>query len=249
MTQNLQFPTHLPIGDNRWAGREGQDNILLATGTTRHVRLTHLKRTFRACLAPLWLQLDRLPKRGALSYLVRRNQFGVFSFYDTDRGARGRDFPESEPQTCARNWFTERPGLAELATTGKIWLLTTSRFSGIGFNPISLWFLTDNQGNLRAVMFEVRNFHVGMGHYLCDLSDEPEGISSSNVQKHFPVSSFQENLGDYLFRFHGTLAAFNLSIRHRGPDGRDRLFATYLIRSQPFSDMAFLKGLRRVRRC
>ena len=85
----------------------------------------------------------------------------------------------------------------------RVLLLTHPRYWGYTFNPVSFWFLTGTDGNLRAVLAEVHNTFGDRHGYFC------AGENGADIRydrwivsaKRFHVSPFLDIAGEYRFRF------------------------------------------------
>lgn len=127
------------------------------------------------------------------SRLFSHNRFNLLSFYDKDHGD-GTDAPLKWIDALLAS-----EGIND--ADGEIWLQAFPRVLGYVFNPVSFWFCHRSDGNLRAVLCEVRNTFGERHRYLLDTGETmPYGIEMS-ARKVFHVSPFCEVEGDYLFRF------------------------------------------------
>jgi DUF1365 family protein len=127
--------------------------------------------------------------------LLSREKWNVFSFFRKDYGDR---------KTAPLAWV--RGLLAQYEMTqadGKVVLLTLPRVLGYVFNPISLYFCLDAQGQVRAVVSEVTNTFKDRHSYI-SFHDDHRPITQDDMleaRKMMHVSPYCEVKGHYVFRF------------------------------------------------
>lgn len=112
---------------------------------------------------------------------------------------------------------------------GEVVLQTFPRVLGYVFNPISLWFVHDQAGALRAVICEVSNTFGERHNYLVAHPDARsiEAEDCLTARKLLHVSPFCEVKGHYRFRFSENHGRWTTAIDyHDGPDADDRLLMT-----------------------
>lgn len=162
----------------------------LYVGETTHRRLSPRPHAFRYRLFQLLVDIDRIDDDLRGLRLIRRGRFGLFSFHDGDHGWRdGRPL---------RAWVEARLAEAGLAArAARIRLLTFPRVLGYVFNPISLFFVEDEAGDLEAVIYEV-NSTFGQTHaYVAPASGR--GRQRQTADKRLFVSPFFGLDGAYRF--------------------------------------------------
>jgi DUF1365 family protein len=123
---------------------------------------------------------------------LRRNRFGMVSFFDRDHGD-GRD--------DALAWLDELLASERIDDAlGEVWLHAFPRVLGFAFKPVSFWYAHRLDGSLAAVVAEVNNT-FGQRH--CYLMAGPSLRWGSEVaaRKAFHVSPFCALDGRYRFRF------------------------------------------------
>ncbi len=165
---------------------------MLGIGEVRHARL---RPTINRFSYPTYFLL--LPLRGLAATptaALRRNRFGLISFFDRDHGDGRAD--------CLQ-WLDElllREGIS--GADGEIWLHCYPRVLGLTFKPVSFWYCHRADGGLQAIVVEVNNTFGERHCYL--LSAEGAGIGFGRelrADKVFHVSPFCSVSGDYRFRF------------------------------------------------
>ena len=173
-----------------------------------HILHKRMQPTQHAFTYPTYFLRFSLAEKAALkSRWLSLNRFNLFSFYDSDHGARDGSDPEI--------WV--RQVLADNAITnvdGDILLHTYPRVLGYVFNPVSFWFCHDLRGEVLAVVCEVNNTFGEHHVYLLAHPDQRPISEGETLQcrKVFHVSPFFEVSGDYHFSFkwHGKRCVFRI---------------------------------------
>lgn len=144
------------------------------------------------------LTLDELPALKNISALFAWNRRAWFSFHDTDHG-----LPENVERQNSKTDLKDQ--LAALLTKNEIpaksWsfqLLTMPRTLGYAFNPISLVYCSDEDGRLRAMIYEVNNTFGERFHYVLPVDGDDKHIRQQCSKKLF-VSPFFDTQGCYEF--------------------------------------------------
>ena len=179
----------------------------LCFGQVRHKRLRPVANAFEYRAYYLRLPV-RAPRAGCA--LFSYNRFNLLSFHDADHG---------DGATPLADWIDaqlRREGV--LDADGEIWLQAMPRVLGFVFNPVSFWFCHRADGELRAVLCDVRNTFGERHFYLLDNGAEIANGSEIAARKVFHVSPFFAVEGSYRFRFmrvmrtlHGRLAESTLA--------------------------------------
>jgi hypothetical protein len=126
------------------------------------------------------------------STVLRRNRFGLLSFFDRDHGDGRED---------ALAWLDETlQGAGVGDASGEVWLHTFPRVLGYVFNPVSFWYAHRVDGSLAAVLAEVNNTFGERHAYLLH-GPELQWGSEVKATKVFHVSPFCAVEGQYRFRF------------------------------------------------
>ncbi|MDP9187835.1 MAG: DUF1365 domain-containing protein [Actinomycetota bacterium] len=174
----------------------------LYEGTLAHRRRTPVEHrlSYRVCM-PLF-DLDELPSlldRHPL-WSARRPAPVRFraSDYLHDEDGGGPPSP-TELAERARELVAQRTG--EPAPPGPVRLLTTPRFLGVGFNPVSFYFLYDDtEGPAQAVIAEVTNTPWGGSHSYAARRKHPRGPIEARFSKRLHVSPFNPMEQNYILR-------------------------------------------------
>ncbi|WP_109478903.1 DUF1365 domain-containing protein [Paraburkholderia sp. C35] len=104
---------------------------------------------------------------------------------------------------------------------GTIWLQTFPRVFGYAFNPVSFWLCHDRDGNLRALLAEVRNTFGQRHSYLLKARDN--GPIDANTEldctKRLHVSPFCSVEGHYAFCIRESASGSAISIDYHDHQG------------------------------
>ena len=105
------------------------------------------------------VDIDKLRDDALGRRLFSYNRFNLFSFYDRDHGARDG--------STLRPWVEKHLADAGLShAAAHIRLLCMPRVLGYVFDPISIYYCSDPEGNLAAVLYEVKNTFGDQHGYL-----------------------------------------------------------------------------------
>ena len=168
--------------------------VEICTGRVFHKRFRPVEHKFSYGVFFLRVPLSQLATLG--NRWLSRDRFNLLSFATGDYGPRDG----SSLETWMRN-LLKREGID--TADGEIVLQTFPRLLGYVFNPISVWYCFDRQGQLRAALAEVHNTFGECHNYLV-AHDDQRPINASDwltSRKVFHVSPFCEVKGHYRFRF------------------------------------------------
>ena len=168
----------------------GLASPLLGIGEVRHTRLRPVPNAFAYPTYFLLLPMRRLRDQPVPA--LRRNRFGLLSFYDIDHGDGGVDSLAWLEALLASEGIQD--------ATGEVWLHCYPRVLGFTFKPVSFWYCHRADATLAAVVVEVNNT---FGERHCYLLTGPGLAFGREVRaaKDFHVSPFCTVAGDYRFRF------------------------------------------------
>ncbi len=145
------------------------------------------------------------------------NKWGLQSFYDKDHGARDG----SNLEKWARDILDQH----KIKDVAVIRLIAMPRILGYVFNPVSFWLCLDEDGQLRAVIYEVNNTFGERHCYVCAHKNSAV-IQKDDVltaQKLFHVSPFLEREGHYEFRIDYSSDKFGVWIDFFDASGAKKL--------------------------
>ena len=179
-----------------------------------HARLKPVGHRFRYHVYNLLIDLDRLDDADQSSPFFSVGQFNLLSFATKDHGSRdGRSL---------RDWANRLFEEAGLDTTGgRMLLLCYPRVLGLVFDPLSIYYAYDNDGQLNGVIYEVRNTFGEHHNYVApvkagELSEA--GLKQSRT-KLFYVSPFNDLAMRYLFRLRPPTDQLSIRILEVDGDG------------------------------
>lgn len=209
---------------------------LLAAGVM-HRRLAPRPNFFRYRVYYLAFELGALDD-GTLAAHVAVDRFAWHSFHRRDHGYRDGG--------CLRAWAEDALAACSLPRYGHITLICMPRVLGYVFNPVSFWACRDEEGALRAVIYEVNNTFGESHSYVCAHPDNrPIGPGDElAAAKLFHVSPFLERRGDYRFGFE--LDARRLAVRiDHFIDGKKVLATAVAGKLAPLSSKALRRAIWR----
>jgi DUF1365 family protein len=118
-------------------------------------------------------------------------------------------------------WIRGKLAAANIEADGAIWLQTFPRLFGYAFNPVSFWLCHDRDGQLRALLAEVRNTFGARHAYLLTATDNGPIDSHTRLhcRKALHVSPFCAVEGHYAFRLHENERGSSISIDYHDAQG------------------------------
>lgn len=187
------------------------------TGSVRHQRWLPVANKFRYGVYQLLLDLDEIDQLAARLPFFGRNRLNVVSFYDRDHMGAS----DAPLRSKLAAWLADRG--VDLGA-GRVLLLTNPRILGYVFNPVSYYYVLDDQGALRFVVAEINNT---FGETYCYLLDDlrPRGgrALATRRRKVFHVSPFIE-IDDIEYDWILTPPAERLTVHIDEFRGGDRFF-------------------------
>lgn len=153
------------------------------TGRVVHVRPG--KHRLRYDVFMLALDLDQIASLDCRLKLFSHNRFNLLSLFDRDHG-NGVDEP-IEPRIQAK---LREVGIA--CDGGRVVLLTMPRIFNYVFNPLSVYFCYQPDGELVALAHEVSNTFGERHFYVLPALSCEDGRIAQRCQKRFFVSPFLE---------------------------------------------------------
>ena len=157
------------------------------------------------------IDLDEVDEIAGACRFFSRDRFNLFGFYDRDHGD-GSARP-------LRDQVVDRLGEAGIALEGgSIRIVCLPRVLGYVFNPISVYYCSDADGVLRAMLYEVNNTFGERHSYLIPF-DGGSGPIRQSCAKRLHVSPFMDMDMTYDFRVTPPDACVSVSISGRDSDG------------------------------
>lgn len=203
-----------------------------------HRRLMPRHHRFKYSVFALLLDLDELPELDRSSRLFKHNRLGLFSFQDRDHGPI-----ETEKPRDLRRWLDSLLAEVGIAAHGARRVLCYPRIFGYVFNPLSVWFCHDEQGRLKAIVYEVHNTYEERHCYVLPVGEDTR-LVRHGCPKNFYVSPFLSRDCRYHFRIRPPGENIAVAI-HEEEDGKPILNASFAGTRRPLTDRLLLKMMLR----
>lgn len=185
-------------------------------GPVMHARLKPKPHRFSYRVFNILIDLDRLAEANGQSRLFSVNGFNLLSFHDRDHGGANRDGVSLRDHACR---LFMRAGLA--APPARLLLFCFPRVLGYVFNPISIYFAYDAQGELVGVVYEVRNTFGDLHSYVAPIRSGELDVNGLRQErdKLFYVSPFVGPAMRYHFRLRPPTETVAIRILETDADG------------------------------
>jgi len=165
----------------------------LYVGRVMHQRLRPRRHKFEYDGYWFVFDIDEIAGNARRLRFFSRNKWNLFSFHDRDYGDR--------TGASLRLQIEHHLAAAGLAPDGgAIRLLTLPRVFGYVFNPLSVFFIHDLSGGLRAILWEVSNTFGGRHSYFIPVTDPEASAIRQSCSKNMHVSPFLDMDMSYSFR-------------------------------------------------
>lgn len=184
-------------------------NSCLYLSNVMHNRMEPKKHVFHYKIFMFYIDLDELDTLAEKILLISRNHFNFFNFRDSDH----LQLPADKPDTTKS---TKEQLLGYLSSQGinpakpKIFLLTHLRTLGHLFNPVSFYFIYDDNKPLCCVP-ELGNTFGEMKLFLLNNETLKDNRFLLRAKKYFYVSPFMDH--DVYFDFQLAIPGDKLNIR------------------------------------
>jgi hypothetical protein len=160
-------------------------------GTVIHKRFKPKIHFFRYKVFSLLIDLSELSTLDKKINFFSYNRFNLISFFDKDHGERdGTSLIEWVKKNLRENNID--------AEEIKIKLLCYPRILGYVFNPLSVFYIYNNNEKLISILYEVKNTFGEQHTYIFKI--ENDNLLQHNCEKKFHVSPFIEMNCNYFFR-------------------------------------------------
>lgn len=191
------------------------------------------------------LDIDRLAEPARRCRLFSHNRFNLFSFRDCDHGPRDG--------SSLRQWIDAQLNAAGLGHAGAtVRLLCMPRVLGYGFDPLSIWYCHDAAGDLRAILYQVKNTFGDQHGYLLPVGEiaggsdqKPAAPSDHEFDKIFHVSPLIAMDARYRIRTASPDDSLAVLIRESDAEG-EFLVATLTGDRRAMTDGALIRQFLRV---
>ena len=166
-------------------------NSCIYTGTVIHKRFKPKEHFFKYKVFSLFIDLSELEILSDKIRFFSLNRFNLISFQEKDHGERdGSSLTKWVKKNLVENNINSE--------NIKIKLLCYPRIFGYVFNPLSVFFVYDNQENLISILYEVKNTFGEQHTYIFKV--ENNNLLQHNCSKKFHVSPFIEMNCNYFFK-------------------------------------------------
>jgi len=160
-------------------------------GTVIHKRFKPKIHFFKYKVFSLLIDLSELDNLDKKISFFSYNRFNLISFFDKDHGHRdGSSLIDWVKKNLKQNNVSFK--------NIKVKLLCYPRIFGYVFNPLSIFYVYDNNKNLLSIFYEVKNTFGEQHTYIFKVNDN--NISKHNCVKKFHVSPFIEMNCNYFFK-------------------------------------------------
>jgi DUF1365 family protein len=164
-------------------------------GTLRHRRFSPVSHVFTYPVFMVLLDIDRIAELMQVSRVTSYNHWNWASFDDRDHLGHPGSTLRARLEADARLAGVPPP-------TGRIFLLTHLRYLGYCFNPVSFYYVLDNDDCVGRILAEVHNTFGGSHRYWLDPSPRSTRRTfQSAASKSLYVSPFMPVDLDYRFAF------------------------------------------------
>ena len=212
----------------------------LYVGEVMHQRMRTVSRRFSYSVFSLRIDLDRLAEANRMARLFSVNRFNLLSFHEADHlPGPGVDLRSRFDSLLAQAGLVERAARVEL--------VCYPRMLGWVFNPIAVYYAYREQGDLLAIVYEVRNTFGDRHSYVCPVM--PGQVSAAGIRqtaaKRMHVSPFLGLEGTYHFRMTAPDENLRWRILEKDADG-PILAATFAGARQELSSRNIALQLARI---
>ena len=167
-------------------------NSSIYNGQVIHKRFKPKVHSFRYDVFSLLIDLSELETLDKQVNFFSYNKFNWISFYDKDHGDRDG--------SSLINWVQKNLRKNNISTENiKIKILCYPRIFGFVFNPLSVFYVYNSNGNLISILYEVKNT-FGEQHTYIFRIEKDANLIQNNCSKKFHVSPFIQMNCNYFFR-------------------------------------------------
>ena len=166
-------------------------NSTIYNGKVIHRRFKPKEHYFKYNVFSLLIDIDELEIIANKIKIFSYNKFNIISFFDKDHGPRDG--------TSVKEWVIKN--LKDIGIENhkiQIKLLCYPRIFGYVFNPLSVFFVYDENSRLISILYEVKNTFGEQHTYVFKTDDEK--VIINDCTKKFHVSPFIEMNCKYFFR-------------------------------------------------
>tara|TARA_B100001175_G_scaffold108227_1_gene91958 strand:- start:627 stop:1391 length:765 start_codon:yes stop_codon:yes gene_type:complete len=167
-------------------------NSYIYNGTVIHKRFKPKEHFFKYKVFSLLIDLSEIEQLDKNIKLFSYNKFNLISFFEKDHGNRDG--------SSLLEWVKLNLSKRDLNTKNiKVKLLCYPRILGYVFNPLSVFFIYDDNEELISILYEVKNTFGEQHTYIFKIDSE-KNLIQHNCTKKLHVSPFIEMNCKYFFR-------------------------------------------------
>ena len=167
-------------------------NSCIYNGNVIHKRFKPKEHFFKYSVFSLFIDLAELNEIEKKINFFSYNKFNLISFFDIDHGPRNGSSIE--------DWVKQNlQGIGISNKQVKIRLLCYPRIFGYVFNPLSIFFVYDENDHLISILYEVKNT-FGEQHTYVFKTEKGRNLIENSCNKKFHVSPFIEMECKYYFK-------------------------------------------------
>jgi len=167
-------------------------NSCIYSGSVIHKRFKPKEHFFKYKVFSLFLDLSELNELDDKLNFFSLNKFNLISFHEIDHGNRDG--------SSLLDWVKNNLSKNNVSTVNiKVKLLCYPRILGYVFNPLSVFFVYDQNENLISILYEVKNTFGEQHTYFFKVENQNKLIQN-NCSKKFHVSPFIEMNCNYFFK-------------------------------------------------
>jgi len=186
-------------------------NSIIYNGKVIHRRFKPKEHYFKYNVFSLLIDIDELEIIENKIKIFSYNKFNIISFFDKDHGPRDG--------TSLKEWVIKN--LNDIGIDNdriQIKLFCYPRIFGYVFNPLSVFFIYDEDTRLISILYEVKNTFGEQHTYIFKTDDEK--VIANDCTKKFHVSPFIEMECHYYFRVLKPSDKISVIIDQNDKDGK-----------------------------
>ncbi len=186
-------------------------NSIIYNGKVIHRRFKPKEHCFKYKVFSLLIDIDELKIIENKIKIFSYNKFNIISFFEKDHGPRDG--------TSLKEWVIKN--LNDIGIDNdriQIKLFCYPRIFGYVFNPLSVFFIYDENTRLISILYEVKNTFGEQHTYIFKTDDEK--VIVNDCTKKFHVSPFIEMECHYYFRVLKPTDKISVIIDQKDKDGK-----------------------------
>ena len=191
-------------------------NSIIYDGKVIHRRFKPKEHYFKYKVFSLLIDIDELEIIQKKIKIFSYNKFNIISFFDIDHGPRDG--------TPIKDWVIDN--LKKIGINNEkiqIKLFCYPRIFGYVFNPLSIFFIYDQNSKLISILYEVKNTFGEQHTYIFKTKDN--NLIKNHCDKKFHVSPFMDLNSTYNFKILKPGNKLSVIIDQRDREGK-LLFAS-----------------------